>query len=100
MKKLIDFFNKHKNKVNKYQATIVIFLVVTFFVGDNTLLDGINYKMKINSLHKEIDTVKKNNEEKVRQLDALQNDQESLEQFAREQYIMTKTDEELFLIVE
>ena len=100
MKKLFDFFNKHKNKVNKYQATIVIFLVVTFFVGDNTLLDGIRYKMKINSLHNDIETMKMDIEEKVRQLDALQNDKESLEQYAREQFIMTKTDEELFLIVE
>ena len=100
MKKWINFFNKHKRKINKYQFTIVVFLVVTFFVGDNTLLDGINYKMKINALQKDIESIKKDNEDKLRQLEALQGDKESLEKFAREQFLMTKTDEELFLIVE
>ena len=100
MKKFIDFFNKHKHRVNKYQVTIVIFLIVTFFVGNNTLLDGIRYKMKINALHQDIESVKKENEEKMRQLEALKGDKESLEKFAREQYLMTKPDEEIFLIVE
>ena len=100
MKKWIDFFNKYKRKVNKYQVTIVIFLVVTFFVGDNTLLDGIRYKVKINSLQKDIASLKKENEEKIRQLSTLQGDKESLEKFAREQFLMTKSDEELFLITE
>ena len=100
MKKLVDFFNKHKHRVNKYQVTIVVFLVVTFFVGDNTLLDGIRYKMKINALHQDIESIKKENEEKMRQLEALKGDKESLEKFAREQHLMTKPDEEIFLIVE
>ena len=100
MKKWIDFFNKHKHRVNKYQVTIVIFLVVTFFVGDNTLLDGIRYKVKIISLQKDIASLKKENEEKISQLNALQGDKESLEKFAREQFLMTKVDEELFLITE
>jgi len=100
MENFIDFLNKHKNKVNKYHITIIVFLVVTFFVGDNNLLDGIRYKKKINSLHKDIVTLKKENEEKIRQLEAFQGDKESLEKFAREQFLMTKDDEELFLIVE
>lgn len=100
MKKCIDFFNKYKHKVNKYHVTIVVFLVVTFFVGDNTLLDGIHYRMKINTLQHDIALMKKENEEKLNQLNALQGDKESLEKFAREQYLMTKPDEELFLIVE
>jgi cell division protein FtsB len=100
MKKWIDFFNKHKHKVNKYQITIVIFLVVTFFVGDNTLLDGIRYEAKIKSLEKDIESCKKENENKLLELNALQGDNESLEKFAREQFFMTKTGEDLFLINE
>jgi len=98
--KLIDFFKKYKRKINKYQVTVVVFLVITFFVGDNTLLDGIHYQTKINSLRKDIASIKKENEEISRQLEALQGDKESLEKFAREQFLMTKADEELFLIVE
>ena len=100
MKKWIDFFNKHKHKVNKYQITIVIFLVVTFFVGDNTFSDGIRYESKIKSLRKEVESLKIENEKKLRQLNALQGDKENLEKFAREQFFMTRADEELFLIVE
>jgi len=100
MKNLIDFFNKHKNKVNKYQLTFVIFLLITFFVGDNTLLDGIRYKTKINSLQKDIASLKKENEEKILQIEAIQGDKESLEKFAREQFKMTKANEEVFLIEE
>ena len=100
MKKIIDFFNKHKHRLNKYQLTFVFFLIITFFVGENTLVDGIRYKSKIDSLRKDIASLKKDNEEKIRQLEALQGDKESLEKFAREQFLMSKADEELFLIGE
>jgi len=100
MNKWLDFFNKHKHKVNKYQITIVIFLVVTFFIGDNTFLDGLRYDLKIKSLQKDVEFLKAENEKKLQQLNALQGDKESLEQFAREQFLMTKPDEDLFLIIE
>jgi len=100
MKKWLDFINKHKNKVNKYQITIIIFLVVTFFVGDNTFLDGIRYEMRIKSLQNEVESLKAENEKKLQRLNTLKGDNESLEKFAREQFLMTKADEDLFLIVE
>ena len=100
MRKWIDFFNKYRFKVNKYHITIVIFLVVTFFIGDNSLLDGIRYEAKIKSLRNDIELSKKANEDKLRQLNALQGDKETLEKFAREQFLMTKPNEDLFLIVE
>ena len=100
MKKWVDFFNKYRHKVNKYQVTIAIFLVVTFFIGDNSLLDGIRYESKIKSLQKDIEICKKENDDKVRQLNALQGDGEALEKFAREQFRMTKPNEDLFIIVE
>jgi len=100
MKKWFNFFNKYTGKVNKYHITIVIFLVVTFFIGDNTFLDGIRYETKIKSLQQEVELLKMENEKKLQQLDALQGDKEGLEKFAREQFLMTKANEDLFLIVE
>ena len=99
MNKFIDYF-KHKSKVNKYCVAIIVFFVVTFFIGDNTFLDGIRYETKIQSLRKDIESIKHDNEEKLSQLNALQGDKESLEKFAREQFLMKKSDEDLFLIVE
>jgi len=100
MKKFMNFLNKHKNRVNKYQITIVIFLVVTFFVGDNTFLDGIHYESKIKSIRKEVEILKSENEKKLDQLNALQGDKERLEKFAREQFLMAKPNEDIFIISE
>jgi len=100
MKKWKYFFSKYGRKVNKYQITIVIFLVVTFFIGDNSLWDGIRYESKIKSLQKDIELCKKENSDKFLQLNAMQGDRETLEKFAREQFQMTKPNEDLFLIVE
>jgi len=100
MRKLIDLFNKYKRKVNKYQITIVVFLVITFFIGDNTLLDGIRYESKIKSLRSDIESCKKENDNKLNQLNALQGNKESLEKFAREQFLMAKPGEDLFIITE
>jgi len=100
MKNFIDFLIKYGRKVNKYQVTIVIFLVVTFFVGDNTFLDGIKYERIIKSLQKDIESCRKENEGKLRQLNALHGDKDSLEKFAREQFYMTKPGEDIFRIDE
>jgi len=100
MEKIIYFLNKIRCKVNKYHITVVVFLVITFFVGNNTLLDGIRYDAKIKSVRKDVENLKKENEEMLNQLSALQGDREDLEKFAREQFLMTKDNEELFLIVE
>ena len=100
MKNFIEFYNNYKRKINKYWVTTISFLVITFFIGDNTLLDWIRYDSKIRSLRKEIELIKQDNEKKLSQLNALQGDKESLEKFAREQFLMTKNDEEIFLIVE
>jgi cell division protein FtsB len=86
-------------KVNKYHLTILIFLVVTFFIGDSTILKRYSYDQEINRLEKEIEQNKKMREENIRKKEALKYDNESLEKFAREQYLMTKPDEDLFIII-
>jgi len=98
MKKWIDFFNKHRHKVNKYWITVIVFLAVTFSISDNTFLDGFRYESKIKSLRKEVETLKAENDKKRQQLKALTGDKESLEKFAREQFHMTKANEDIFLI--
>jgi len=100
MKNFIDFYKKHRHRVNKYQVAVIVFLIITFSVGDNIFLDWIHYKNKVIALQKDIELLKIDNEEKLLQLKSLQGDRESLEQFAREQFLMSKPNEELFLIVE
>ncbi len=98
------FFDKIKGylmkiKVNKYYVTIIIFLVLMFCIGDSTLQKRYSYDRQINSLEKEIEYYKKQKEENTQKLNALQSDEESLEKFAREQFLMTKPNEELFIII-
>jgi cell division protein FtsB len=98
MGKLIDFFNKIRNRINKYYFTIAIFFVLAFCIGDSTLYDRYLYDKKINELEKEINTYQKIKDTNIEKMEALHSDNESLERFAREQYQMTKPDEELFII--
>ncbi|MDR0768925.1 MAG: septum formation initiator family protein [Dysgonamonadaceae bacterium] len=100
MKKLIEFCNKYRKKVNKYNIAIIVFIIATFFVGDSTLLKRISYERQIKQLNSEIEYYTREKEKNQEKLDAIKTSEESLEKYAREQYLMTKPDEELFIISE
>jgi len=100
MKNLIETFNMYRKKVNKYVVTLLIFAIVTFFVGDSTILRRIAYDKQINQLKSEIDFYTKEKEKNLEKLNAIKTSDESLEKYAREQYLMTKPNEELFIISE
>ncbi len=84
--------------VNKYYVTIIIFLVVTFCIGDSTLKKRYSYNQEINRLQNEIEYYKKLKADNTEKLNSLKSDDESLERYAREQFHMTKPDEDLFII--
>lgn len=86
--------------MNKYGVTVIVFVIVSFFIGDNTILDIVSYNRQISQLEKETESVSAEKERNLEKLNAIQSDNEGLEKFAREQYNMTLPDEELFLIVE
>ncbi len=85
-------------KINKYYLAVLIFVIVTFFIGDSTLYQRYKYDKQINELENEIAKYKKEREQNEKKLNALKSDNESLERFAREEFQMTKPDEELFII--
>jgi len=90
---------KITNRINKYYLTAGIFFVLTFCIGDSTLYKRYLYDKKISELEKEIETYQKEKETNEAKLKALYSDDESLERFAREEFLMTKPNEELFIIV-
>ncbi len=98
MNRIIAFFKKHKGKVNKYYLTLGIFAVFTFFIGDSTLYQRYLYDKKISDLNAEIRKYQKEIDENKTKLKSLRMDNESLERFAREQFLMTEPDEELYII--
>jgi len=98
MSKLIDFYKKYLAKLNKYAIVIIQFFVLTYIVGDANLYHRFQYDEKIRSLEYEIKQYRKQIEEDKRKLEELQTNKDGLEQFAREEYLMKKPDEDIFII--
>ena len=95
------FFAAFKHWVlNKYVATLVIFAVVLTFCGQHSLINRAQNRYKIRQLEQEIATYDKNIENNKRKINELESNQENLEKFAREQYLMKEDGEEIYLIDE
>jgi cell division protein FtsB len=98
MKNFFSSIDKYRRRINKYWVAVILFIVVTFFMGDSTISDRIFYNKQISKLKSEIGFYSKEKEKNEEKLKAIRSSDESLEKFAREQYLMTKSDEELFII--
>ncbi|GBU07495.1 hypothetical protein AwDysgo_08260 [Bacteroidales bacterium] len=98
IKKLQSILNRYSMPVNKYVMATIVFVMLTFFIGDSTLYIRFINDSKINDLKNEIEYFKKSRDENIQKLEDLQSDNESLERFAREQFFMTKPNEDLFII--
>jgi cell division protein FtsB len=97
---ILKIFSLAKNKLNKYWITAVIFISISFFMSENTILKGFSYRWQIHQLKEDIEYYTKQKEENQQKLNALRSDKESLEKLAREQYRMVKPNEDLFIIKE
>ena len=100
MSRLVDFYKKYIARLNKYWLVTVLFLAITFLIGDSNLYNRYKYEDKIRSLENEINRYKKEIEQNKKKILELQTDKVGLEQFAREEYLMKKEDEDIFIIEE
>ena len=100
MLRLIEFYKKYLARLNKYWLVTIIFAAVTFFIGDSNLYNRYKYDDKIRSMESEINRYKKEIEQNKKKIQELQTDKVGLEQFAREEYLMKKEDEDIFIIEE
>lgn len=83
---------------NKYIVTLVIAGVWMMFFDENDLPTRWEYDRKIHNLKKEIAFYQKEIEETKKRTTELQTNDRNLEKFAREQYLMKKSDEDIFII--
>jgi cell division protein FtsB len=67
------------------------------FFDDNNLLTKFKYDQKISKLKQEIAYYQKEKEQSNKKIQELQSSSENLEKFAREQYLMKKSDEDIFI---
>ncbi|WP_462317430.1 FtsB family cell division protein [Marinilabilia sp.] len=85
---------------NRYVVTFLAFIIWVGFFDQNNLVERHELSNRIEELerqkihyHEEISNNKKRMEE-------LQSDPENLEKFAREQYLMKKPEEDIFVVIE
>ena len=89
----------HVRKWGKYVVTILLFLTVFLFIGDQSLVRFVRRHREIRQMEEQRDMYRKATEEAQREILLLHN-KDSLERYAREHYYMHNADEEIFLIEE
>ncbi|MBN2613240.1 MAG: septum formation inhibitor [Bacteroidales bacterium] len=85
---------------NKYILTSILFIIWLLFFDQNNLLDRRKYVREYKQLIIDKEYYLKKIEEDSKRLEELQTSDENLEKFAREQYLMKKDDEVLYIIKE
>ena len=82
-----------------YQIIILLVLIVVlFFFSDSSIPKRWKYESEIKDLESQIDYYRNQTEIDKEKLDELQSNTEDLEKFARENYLMKKENEEIFII--
>ena len=98
MKKIVDFFITYI--LNKYVIASVVFVFVVFTNEDYNIKTRYANAQKIKKLEAEIRYYQEETKKNKEKLDLLQSDKENLERFAREQFIMKKDSEDVFVVVD
>lgn len=89
-----------KKIFNKYLVVLAVFVVWVVFFDDNNLMKHRQNLAELTQLESQVDFYKHKIEADKRKLHELQTNDENLEKFAREQFLMKKADEDVFVIVE
>ena len=92
---LWNFIGRHK-----YIITLLLFGVIMVFLDENSLIQRARHQEEINLLNSEIAKYRKQFEEDTEKLKELTNNPEALEKIAREKYLMTKPNEDVFIFEE
>ncbi len=84
---------------NKYAVTIGIFFVWMLFFDQNDIITQVKLKSELYKINKEKNYYQEQILETQEDLENLLNDNNKLEKFAREKYLMKKDNEDIFVIV-
>ena len=83
---------------NKYALVLILFGVWMVFFEENDLLSRFKNDQRIRKLNNEIAYYENEVVESSRKMLELQSNSENLEKFAREEYLMKKANEDIFII--
>lgn len=85
---------------NKFVLTTAFFIVWIVFFDQYNLVSRVKNNQKLNQFEKEKQHYMNEIDENSRMLNELKGDKETLEKFAREQYLMKKKNEDIYLVIE
>ena len=83
---------------NRYIYATLAFLVVILFIDQFNLFEQIRLKKSLKDQKQQIEYYEKELSESKQYLNALQNDTATMEKVAREQYLMKRDNEVIYLI--
>ncbi len=100
--KIFAAFTFLKNKFpilkNKYVITLILYSIWVGGFDENSIMSDIKYKSEIKQLQTKIEAYKKDIAESIKKSNELRTNNENLEKFAREQYKMKKTQEDIYIV--
>jgi cell division protein FtsB len=85
---------------NKWIIAIILFLTWIVFFDENSIVSHQKNKQRLYELKQQEDYYKERIEVDRQKLEDLKAGEEKLEKFAREQYFMSKPDEDVFVVVD
>lgn len=90
---------RFKLPINIYVVLFLAFAVWVIFFDNNSLINRIGLQGDINKLEKERDYYKEKIEKDNQKILELKTNKKNLEKFAREQYLMKKKNEDIYIII-
>lgn len=84
----------------KYLVAIILFLAWIIFFDENSIVTHQKNKRQLQELLQQKEYYKGRIKSDRQKLEDLKSGKENLEKFAREQYYMSKPDEDVFIVVE
>lgn len=97
--KIKTFTSKRIFELTATQIIVLLVLVVMlFFFSDSSVTKRIRYENRIRSLESQIEFYRNQTDIDKDKLNELQSNKDDLEKFARENYLMKKENEDIFIV--
>ena len=96
LRKLYSFLSAHFSKLQL--LTIIVIIVYAFFISESNIFARWEYDSEIRELNQQIEHYRNKAQEDTRKLEELEADKDQIEKFARENYLMKKSDEDIFIV--
>ncbi|WP_165022996.1 MULTISPECIES: FtsB family cell division protein [unclassified Dysgonomonas] len=92
-------FNYLTTRYTKVQLIVILVVIIFgFFISDSSIFSRLSHDAKIMELNGQIEYYREQAVQDREKLEQLQDDREHIEKFARENYLMKRPDEDIFII--